>query len=456
MARVVVVLCLVAAGILLPSPAVAQGLPRAMAAIPVGGVIPAPTAGSGHAPVSVQRLVVAVEVHAERPRLALMPARVTAVLDARYTLRLPEGQARPQHLTLRVLATPDVAVRWDGRPVDLYAAPDRPGDAVATPEGAGGEPAQRPSPAAGAAAGGVPDEPSAESQDMVHWLDPLTGRFYPVPQAMASSGAPQALALDVALRPERDHHLQLHYPRVPLGWDGGRYIAPVHQLIVPLHPEAWAGFGPVDVHVAVPRGYVADLAGAPPAAEPSPPLGDDGAESERAALGPAGERRWARAPAQIHVAAVDTAGMWGRWVTRRRDVLWLLATTWLVFVGLRAGLWRLGRRRDAWAWAALLPLLALPVVAGWVSWRSLRVPLWGYPLSLLQYALWGALALYVAGRLLGDLVGFLALRWRYRRAAGPPRGPGTATSADELGQGSHPAVAADTDAGGLTAPSGGA
>ena len=452
-ARAVLALCLAVAGILLPTPAVAQGLPNVMAGIPVGGLIPAPTASQAHPPVTVQQLVVAAVVRAEEPRLSLLPSRVTAVLDARYSLRLLEGERRPHRVSLRLLATPDVEVRWDGRPTDVYPMPYRLPEDVPAPGQVAGEDGLGRRGEAPAGAGGAA-EPAAGTDGMMRWLDPLTGRFYPVPQATAL-GAPQALAIDVVLRPGREHHLQLHFPRVPLGWDGSRYLSPVHQLIVPLYPEAWAGFGQVHVHLAVPRGYVAGLAGDVAAGHPA--SGAEGAGGpDAAAVGPNVERRWEQAPSRMHIAAVDTAGMWGRLVTRRRDVLWLLASTWLVFAALRAGLWRVGRRRDAWAWAALPPLLALPLLAGWVSWRSLRVPLWGYPFSLAQYALWVALGLYVAGRILGDLVGFLALRLRYRRAARAPGGPGAATAPGARGDGSQGAPGVvGSDGGGLTTPAGG-
>ena len=382
-----------------------QGLPVVMAGLPVGGLVPA----GGPAPVTVRQLVVSVAVEAGAGGLALLPPRVGATVEARYVLRLEEGNgAQARRVALRFLAVPETAAQLDGRPAELYPATyPRLEGTNGTPGGHGGEaPAAVPSP---------------------QWVDPLTGRLYQ-PGNVVPLASPQALGIDVDLRPGAEHELRLRFSRVPLGWDATRYLSPAYQLVLPVHPGAWAGFGPVEVHAGLPPGYVAALAGA-------------GEERGTGRLQPYGYRRWERPPAEVRVATLDTAGMWWGAVTRRRHVLWLLALTWLLFVGLRAAAWRVARRRDGWAWAALPALLALPAAAGWVSWQSLRVPLWGYPFSLLQYAVWIAGALYVAGRVVGDLTGFLWLRWRYRRAAAAGR---------ERGGGASPLAA-----GGLTGPGAG-
>ncbi|ADU52425.1 hypothetical protein Tmar_2348 [Thermaerobacter marianensis DSM 12885] len=428
-----------------------QGLPAVTAGTPVGGLVPDPGgtgSAAGRPPVEVTRLVLAVNVHAEKASLSLLPARVTATVEARYGLRLVGGDGRPQPVSLRFLAPPDVDVQWDGRPAELYPAQYPPAQPAQGGAGAEGT-------TDGGSGGGARGGAMAEGTGA--WLDPLTGRFYPVEEPVAL-GASQALGTDVVLRPGQEHQLQLRFPRVALGWDAGRYLSPAYQLVVPLHPAAWAGFGPVDVHVSLPAGYVAGLAGI--TVRPGAGMGIEaslsGAEDGQGRLGPYAYRRWQRPPSEIYVATTATAGMWGRLVTHRRDVLWLLVLVWLAFAALRAVLWRVGRRRDAWAWAAMPALLALPVLAGWVSWQSLRVPLWGYPFSLIQYALWVALGLYVAGRIVGDLAGFLWLRWRYRRAARTP------TAASSSGDGTPRADAATRGPGtrrreddGLTAPAGG-
>ncbi|EKP94793.1 hypothetical protein [Thermaerobacter subterraneus] len=445
----------VVAGPLATGPAAAEdGLPPVVAGPAVGGVVPVDKA----VPVEVSRLVLSVNVEAEEATLSLLPARVTATVEARYTLRLAGEADRPRAVSLRFLAPPEVDARWDGRPAELYPGV-YPGEQPGQPAGTGTEPGpgtRAPWPPAGAGL----------------WLDPLAGGFYPVPSPPAALVASQALGTDVTLRPGQSHELLLRFPRVALGWETSRYLSPVYQLEVPLSPEAWAAFGPVDVHVAVPPGYVAGVAASgPDQGGPQPASTGQGLQDDagRAGSRPGayGYHRWETAPPRVVVATTATTGMWGRVVTRRRDVLWLLVVTWTVFALARAGLWRIGRRPDGWAWAALPALLVLPLAAGWVSWHSLRVPLWGYPFSLLQYALWVGGGLYVAGRLLGDLGGFLWLRWLYRRSrrrarefpagegpAGPAGTAGLQEPSEPSPEGARP-VPRGSGPGGLTAPAGG-
>ncbi len=189
-------------------------------------------------------------MEAEEATLSLLPARVTATVEARYTLRLAGEAGRPRAVSLRFLAPPEVDARWDGRPAELYPGV-YPGEQPGQPAGTGTEPGpgtRAPWPPAGAGL----------------WLDPLAGAFYPVPSPPAALVASQALGTDVTLRPGQSHELLLRFPRVALGWETSRYLSPVYQLEVPLSPEAWAGFGPVDVHVAVPPGYVAGVAASGP------------------------------------------------------------------------------------------------------------------------------------------------------------------------------------------------
>ncbi|WP_460040392.1 hypothetical protein [Thermaerobacter litoralis] len=445
---------LLAAAWLDPVPVGAAGTgpkpPDVVAGIAAGGLVPAP--GEDAPAVEVTRLVLVVDVRAEEAQLSLLPVRVTAALEARYSLRLDGSAREPQRVALRFLAPAETVVQWDGRPVDLYptvypgpeptpaaggsaalpglpgtgegtgapASPAAPGEAGSDEPAAGGgplggEPVADAARGAGAAGGlGAAQAPGAETLAQTLWLDPLTGRFYPVREA-ARLGTAQALGTDVTMRPGQVHQLLLRFPRIGLGWDDQRYLSPAYQMVIPVHPSAWPAFGPVEVHVSLPPGFAAAVAGSTGA-------------GEAAAQGRYAYGKWTAPPDVVHVAATATAGMWGRLVTDRRDVFWLLVVTWLVFAGLRAALWRVGRRGDGWAWAALPALLLLPVAAGWVSWRSLRVPLWGYPYSLMQYALWVAGGLYVAGRVAGDLGGFLWLRWRYwraRRVALAPAGGGS-------------------------------
>ena len=376
--------------------------PDVVAGIAAGGLVPAP--GEDAPAVEVTRLVLVVDVRAEEAQLSLLPVRVTAALEARYSLRLAGSAREPQRVALRFLAPAEAVVQWDGRPVDLYPTV---------------YPGPEPTPAAGGSAAlpglpGTGEGAGAPASPGALWLDPLTGRFYPVREA-ARLGTAQALGTDVTMRPGQVHQLLLRFPRIGLGWDDQRYLSPAYQMVIPVHPSAWPAFGPVEVHVSLPPGFAAAVAGSTGA-------------GEAAAQGRYAYGKWTAPPDVVHVAATATAGMWGRLVTDRRDVFWLLVVTWLVFAGLRAALWRVGRRGDGWAWAALPALLLLPVAAGWVSWRSLRIPLWGYPYSLTQYALWVAGGLYVAGRVAGDLGGFLWLRWRYwraRRVALAPAGGGS-------------------------------
>lgn len=362
-----------------------QGLPATAAAAPVGGLV----APAG-APLAVERLVLAVGVDAVPAPIPLLPRRVSATVEARYVLRWARGGGDPVPVSLRFLGNQRVSAHFDGRPVNVYPA--------AYEE-------------AGAGEAGAPADPG--------WVDPLTGeRYRPLPPAVIT--APQAWGVDVSIRPGTTHELRLRQERVALGWDAGRYLNPVYHLAIPLQPGTWQTFGPVELHLRLPPGYVAGVAG-----------DDDGAGGLRADA----YQSWGAPPAEVRLAAMATDGMWFGLVTRRRHVLWFLAVTWILFVVLRALAWRLARRRDAWGWAGLPALAALPVAAGWVSWESLRVSMWGYPFSLFQYAVIAALGLYLAGRLLGDVAGLLWLRWRYWREARPrPAARGRTVDAGDMEQ----------------------
>ncbi|HEY8394129.1 MAG TPA: hypothetical protein VIK92_04945 [Thermaerobacter sp.] len=352
------------------SPARAQGLPTTATAAPIGGLIT--VAGP---PVAVDRLVLAIGVDAVPAPIPLLPRRVSATVEARYVLRLTRGSGDDiQPVSLRFLGNQRVSAHFDGRPANVYPAVYD---------------------AAGTAETGPPPDPM--------WVDPLTGERYR-PSLAAAISAPQAWGVDVAMRPGATHELRLRQERVALGWDAGRYLNTVNHLAVPLQPQTWQAFGPVELHLRLPPGYVAGVAGD---------------ENGTGRLRSDAYQRWSAPPAEVRLAAMATDGMWFGLVTQRRHVLWFLAATWILFVFLRALVWRFARRRDAWGWAALPALAILPVAVAWVSWESLRVPMWGYPFSLFQYALIAGLGLYLAGRLLGDVTGLLWLRWRYWREARP-------------------------------------
>lgn len=351
-----------------------QGLPAWAAGAPIGGVLPL-----GEAPVAVERLVLTVRVDSVPARIPLLPDRVTSTVEARYVLRLVDGKGGPVRLPLRFLGNQRVNVQFDGRPVEVYPA-------AYEPEA----------------------DQGAQDEGDVAWVDPLTGQIYRAASPVQVA-APQALGVDVSMRPGAGHELRVHQERVTMGWDTGRYLNTVYHLDVPLRPDGWHSFGPVEVHLRLPPGFVAGVAG-----------DDTGTGTGR--LQGYGYHRWSAPPRQVRVAAMDTAGMWFGRVTQRRHVLWFLATAWILFVLLRALVWRLARRRDAWGWTGLPGLVALPAVVAWVSWESLQVPMWGYPFSLFQYAVLAAMGLYLAGRALVDVVSLLWLRWRYwreARAAGP-------------------------------------
>lgn len=346
-----------------------QGLPATATAAPIGGLL-----APARAPVAVERLILSVHVDAGPPPIPLLPRRVSATVEARYLLRWTQPGQEPVPVPLRFLGNEQVSAHLDGRPANVYPA------AYDPPPGA---------------QDGPPDEPI--------WIDPLTGERYR-PPSPAAIAAPLAWGVDVSLRPGATHELRLRDERVAMGWDAGRYLNPVYHLAIPLRPGGWQAFGPVELHLRLPTGFVGGVAG-------------DDAGSAR--LRADAYQSWSAPPAEVRLAAMATEGMWFGLVIRRRHVLWFLAVTWIFFVVLRALAWRLARRRDGWGWAGLPTLVALPVAAGWMSWESLRVPMWGYPFSLFQYAAIAGLGVYLAGRLVADVAAFLWLRWRHRREDRP-------------------------------------
>lgn len=365
------------------------------------------------ASVEVRRVTLRVHLRTDSPRLALLPPRVTAAIEARYVLRWMGEADRSRGVSLRFLGTPSTTAHLDGRPVELYPASEGTGRLAGSPEvdqPASGGPAQD---------GLMTPLLPADST----WVDPFDGSIYRAGVA-SSIGGGRALGVDVTLQGAQDHELRLLLGDVAPGWDGSRYLAPVYHVALGLEPEAWASFGPVEVHAGLPDGFAGAVAG-------------DGEAGGVGGWRAYGFHRWTSPPEEVRFGAVSTQGMWFGWVTRRRGLLWLLAATWLLFVLGRAWTWRIARRRDGWSWASLPLFVVLPWAACWISWQAVRVPLWGYPFSLFQYAVWGGLAAYAVGRPAADLLLFSVGRWRQARRTrkSAPQGPrGDAAPAPPVGR----------------------